>query len=522
MVSIPIPSDVPGLDRATKEIAGALRGMRDVSCGFGKLTMYLVVIAKPENTALPRFMPVPYADVEGRALGAGFVPVKTVTVQTDSNGITYACLPILPTVWYDFRVKRPGVDFGKGVGEWSDRSRRLQDIKVFKGTKKIPCPSWGVSILSSKFDRLDERPNIKTMPLRVNYEGYGAEDAGGNFRIFIGSEGNWVQIGSGKVEPGSGIDHTIPTPLKDLGNIRDLLGKSVTVRVEIDHGTCTFAGTRTVSLPSLAVPCYGELGLNLDSVKDALSRFAKLPTSLNVPVFITNARGTIETTEIDVYVGGRLVGTTAAGRSIDLITVLKGRVSDLEKVNQITLKPKSKCIEAKTFDIPSLKPTGISIELPCTVWETRANATMSQTKLQYPFSAYISGAKWVCRDTGKSIPVDGVDAEVFIGAMRFTIPIRSGAGSLALKLEEIKDIIAAGAETIAPEIEAPERVTAECDKKGEVEGAAELQAWLSICYAGKRYRVEGLGPLFKIVRKDGSHFWGKRYQDIIAVLRSNP
>lgn len=516
MVSISVPPDVPGLDIATKDIAGALRGMRDVSCGFGSLPIYLVAIAKADNTVLPLYMPVPYADVEGRVLGALFVPVKTVSARTDSNGIAYACVPILPTVWYDFRVKKSDVDFGNGVGEWSDR-RRLRDIVVFKGTKKMPCPSARIPVAVSNFNRLDYKPNISTLPFSVNYEGFGTVPVGGSFRLYVGG----VQVGSGRAEPGSRIDHTMPSALKDLGSIKDLLGKSVTVRVEIDHGICTFAGETKVSLPALAVPCYGELGLNLDSVKDILSRFAKLPTSLNVPVFITNATGDIGSTKINIFVGGVPAGSTYAGGSIDLIRVLKDRVSDLEKVNQITLVPESPCIERRTFDIPSLKPTGIVIELPCTVWETQAKVTMPQI-LQYPFSTYISGAKWLCKDTGKPFPIDGVDAEVYIGAMRFTIPIRSGAGSLALKLEDIKDIIAARAETIAPEIEAPARVTAECDKRGDVEGAAELQAWLSICYAGKRYRVEGLGPLFKIVRENGSHFWGKRYQDIRDVLRSNP
>lgn len=249
MVSIPIPSDVPGPDRATKDIAGALRGMRDVSCGLGSLPLYLVAIAKSDNTALPLYMPVPYADVEGRVLGAGFVPVKTVSARTNSDGVASACVPILPTVWYDFMVRKSGVDFGRGEGEWSDRVRRLKDIMVVKGTKMMPCPPARIPVAASNFNRLDYRPNITTLPLRVDYEGYGSVDVGGNFRIYIGG----VQVGSGRVEPGSRIDHTMPSALKDLGSIRDLLGKSVTVKVEIDHGACTFIGEQTVSLPSFEV-----------------------------------------------------------------------------------------------------------------------------------------------------------------------------------------------------------------------------------------------------------------------------
>jgi hypothetical protein len=499
-------------------IASEVRNKSDV-CPSLAYPFVIVVLAKPDNTKLPAYIPV-----EGATINITY-GILSKTLATDLNGIAVYCRSRVGIIAGAVRVKKDGVDFGNGYGVYSDYKNlsvlivATRKFITFNGTIKIPCPTAKIPVATSNFNRLDSRPSIFTQPLKANYEGYGGVDVGGSFRLFIGG----VQVGSGTVQPGSRIDHTLPTPLKDLGNIKDMLGKSVQVRVEIDHGGCTFTGEQTVSIPSLAVPCYGELGLNLDSVKDELARFAKLPSSLNVPVFITNARGDIGSTEIEVYVGSHLVGSTFAGRSIDLIGILKDRVADIGKTNQITLKPKSKCIEARTFDIPALKPIGISVELPCTVWETQAKATISQTKLQYPFSTYITGAKWVCRDTGKSIPVDGVDAEVFIGAMRFTIPIKSGLGSLALRLEDIKDIIAGGAETIAPEMEAPARVTAECDKTGRVESAVELQAWLSICFQGKGYRVVDDGSKWlKIIRRDGSHTRGVRYQDIREDLRRNP
>ncbi len=121
----------------------------------------------------------------------------------------------------------------------------------------------------------------------------------------------------------------------------------------------------TIKLP-IEPHCFGELGMNLSNVRNLLSKPA-LPSSINVPVYITGAVGDLGSTRMNILVDGKKVRDAYAGDNIDILNILRGR-ADITKITQITLVPESKCIKEKTFDIPPLIPSGLPTCTPPQVY----------------------------------------------------------------------------------------------------------------------------------------------------------
>lgn len=255
MVSFPVPSQVPGLDKATIDIAASLRAMPDVDCGFGKGVVYLVCISKPTNSLLPLYLPVASAEVEGRVNY-----IKTVSAFTGYNGIIYACYLAVGTYALDFRVRKADVDFGMGKGQWSDwksppktlitpLGMAYERVLVFEGKVDIPCTSGSFPINQS-FSQGVPKPQVWSSPLAINAPGYGSVSAAGMpFTIYI----NGTEIGSGTMT-GNQLIFTSIKPVTDIPEISSLLGKSVEIKAVIKFGTCEWVGTTTLSLPALVCP----------------------------------------------------------------------------------------------------------------------------------------------------------------------------------------------------------------------------------------------------------------------------
>lgn len=206
-----------------------------------------------------------------------------------------------------------------------------------------------------------------------------------------------------------------------------------------------------------------------------------------------------------------------SNRNIDVVATILSAESNpenLKKAHTITIgssDPNCKITPA-VITVPALIP-GFTEVTPC-IWKTEAFVDMPPV-LKTPFDISISGAKWIC--DGVPTPIGGISAEVFIGAMKFYIPLSAGSGSLPISLSDIQSVVSGGVGSI-PNVDITLPKPSECDKFGNVNNAAELQAWLTACYPEKGLRVEGGPTLWKIRRPSGSYFWGNKYQDIRGVL----
>ena len=242
MVSIPSGVNVPGADKAVIDIAAKLKAMPDINCGYFVMPVYIVAIAKPKNTLLPLYVPVSGATIEGRVLSAGYIEVKRLTTFADLNGITYACVPILPTVWYEFRAKQYNVDFGNGLSQFSNW-KSVKDVVVFEGTIDIPCTSGTFPINA---DFLNLIPRVWSDPISINVPGYKTiTPTGMPFTIYI----NNVEIGSGTLTSAP-LSFTAPKKLTDITALLASMGKSVEVKAVIKFGTCEWVGRKTIALPA--------------------------------------------------------------------------------------------------------------------------------------------------------------------------------------------------------------------------------------------------------------------------------
>ena len=282
-------------------------------------------------------------------------------------------------------------------------------------------------------------------------------------------------------------------------------------------------------LPPVVVPCVGTIDAAVPDIKEMLKGFTTLPSGIFVRLSTTvNGVPRNIPFKITVTPPGREYVMPAyeaniSNREINVLNIIQSfgaeQLNKEHKIKIESLLPDCE-IYPKEFTIPPLIPTGIPPVAPCT-WKTQAGIDIPSI-LQLPFNISIANANWLCN--GESTPINAT-AEVFIGAMKFYLPISAGSGSLSLSQYDITSIISAGVGVIPtiPEIPTPiPTLPAGCDKTGRVSDVAELQAWLTSCYPGKGYIAEGTGPLWKINRPVGTYFWGNKYEDIRAVLRGNP
>lgn len=93
-----------------------------------------------------------------------------------------------------------------------------------------------------------------------------------------------------------------------------------------------------------------------------------------------------------------------------------------------------------TFTKSASLPSRYIIPGICTVWDTVA-APNVPARLSAPFPISVSGAKWVCRDTGEPEFIEGI-GKIEIGGYTFDLSIRNGYGRVNLEdLVNIPDLI---------------------------------------------------------------------------------
>jgi hypothetical protein len=361
MVSFPIPSQVPGADRATVDIAAALKAMPD-PCGFAAKSVFIVAIAKPTNTSLPLYLPVSGATVEGRVSSMGLT-VKSLSAFADLKGITYSCISIMPWwvgITYEFRVKQYNVDFGNGFGQYS-KWKFATDIVVFEGKIDIPCVSGTFPINA---DFLNLIPRVWSDPISINVPGYKTiTPTGMPFTIYV----NNVEIGSGTFT-GAPLSFTSTKKLTDIPALLAAMGKSVEVKAVIKFGVCEWVGRKTITLPAPPeVPCLGSMIFNLPNWQDISSK-PSLPGTIPIPFTITAGSGATlpPTIPLVISIDGRKVADWESYKgenSMDILKIIKDGlgVSALSSKHTVDIKVNNDklrdCkIPAESFEIPSLLP----------------------------------------------------------------------------------------------------------------------------------------------------------------------
>ncbi|MBU0847146.1 hypothetical protein KKH23_08140, partial [Patescibacteria group bacterium] len=411
MVSPPIPDDIPAPDQATVDIRGALAIMGDPVCGWLRVPLFVVIFAEPTNTALPLYVPVSGAVVEGRVN-----LISTKTGYTNANGIGYACLSSVGTFWVDFRVRKNDVDFGEGKGVWSDWKGYSVPIALqpkiitFSGKIDIPCPIMrNISITAvSGFDDLISKPHIVATLYPPSFPGYGSiSTAGSPFEIYL----NDTKLGSGTISSAGDIDFTAPSELQDISGITQW-GQSVTLKIIANIAGCEFQGTRTITLPT--IPEIPDICTAWETAASI-----SLPGQLNalsVPVNISNAKWncpSLSTSEPINGIGRLKIGTFLVNFNInnglagfDLkdklsLSALLSSLASLSNINvEIMIPDKDSGYTTFTelISIPSVEP------VVCVTWNTVASPSVPAT-LRTPFPISVSGAKWVCEETGEGVPI---------------------------------------------------------------------------------------------------------------------
>lgn len=411
MVNIPSGISVPGSDKAVIDIASKLKSLPNVSCGLGSKAVYIVSIAKPKNTLLPLYVPVSGATIEGRVLSVGLVEIKKLTAFANLDGITSACVPILPTVWYEFRAKQYNVDFGNGLAQFSNW-KSVTDVVVFEGTIETPCPVYTPSIGVANFDKLTSTPTVFTQPANLNFQGYGIIPMSGTFEVKV----NGTTIGSGNVSNGK-VDFSYPGTVSNLltkfpslySNFYITEQSPAKIELIIKMGTCTFINSKTVSLPSPTLPtlpCTGSfIQPNMSSL---LAGIITPPSTLFVPVGLTGGKTSVP---VEIYVGGTRVATQSTGfTGFDLIKILRnyyslmGIAPNFSAQHNITIKPTATdCnIPPLIIPIPALtQALTLPTALPgCSQVATTidsVNHPAEITDFLAPFYVYLRGIKEICK-----------------------------------------------------------------------------------------------------------------------------
>lgn len=185
-------------------------------------------------------------------------------------------------------------------------------------------------------------------------------------------------------------------------------------------------------------PCSGTLGLALPD----LTEISKLPTlPPNIPAQITTmVNNQPANIPLAVIIDGREITSATGNTSIDILSIVRMLgFNALYSEHTIVLEPRVPCNipSAGPFKIPKLllKPE----EILCKVWETLATVTVPSV-LQPLSAIFVSGANYVCKDTGKTEPVNAT-ALVRIGSRVFNLEIRNGTGSLAFTKDDIAKLV---------------------------------------------------------------------------------
>lgn len=489
--------------------------------------------------------PIPIADVNVQFQGIFGIGGEVSHKTTGSAGLAEECVvyAMLVTAY----VKKDGLDFGGGKGNWHEigKSKVTTSPKVFTAKAKIGCGEIShppLSIAASNF-KFDATPNITVLPVKLNTPVGTLTITSGKYSFYI----NGKKIAYGSIPDSGKIDHNLK-PLIDIPEIKDLFGKDVELKVEITAGDCVYTGTKTISLPSITPPkvCSGTLdvktptGLSIkDHIADYLSKI-KIGTNPNAfPPLFLQIESTVNDIKKDIAIELLLDGkkvtldTPKSNRSQDLIKIIKTlgtKAFDTE--HDIKIIPLLDCaIDPASFSIPPLIPTLPTLPTACELWETAANISIPSV-LKPPFTLKVSGANWICKDTGKKTPIDAI-ADVIIGEREFSLPIKGGSGILTLTESDLFGEPKLPKPPTEPKLP---KLPSVCEKTGKLGEPgkyfvtiSEVQSYLSICYPGQGHEAEyaPAGPwygTFKITRGKatkypaGSYFWANSWEGIRSTI----
>lgn len=525
-------------------------------CGFGQVPV--AVFAYHRVLGFP--VPISGVDVLFKT-----GPFETYIEKTNSVGLSQEC--VIFTNMFTVFVKKDGVNFGSGKSKWMNIGVFYGSTtpKLFRAKAKIECYEIShlpISIAPINF-KFDATPNV-TVPL-VNISTPvgdltikpGILEDGGKylpkFVVYLGGK----KIAESNIEDLTGkIDLNLPT-LKELSGkfseIKDLFGKDVELKVEIRAGDCPYTGKKTISLPSIEIPklCSGSLNVTTPtglSIKDHIADYlSKIKTGTNPNAFPalflqieSVVNGVKKDIAIELLLDGEKVTLTEpkSNRSQDLIRIIKTLgTKAFDTVHNIKINPLLDCaIDAVSFSIPALIPSLPELPKPpsaCELWETAANISIPSL-LKPPFKLKVSGANWICKDTGKKTLIDAI-GEVSIGEREFSLPIKGGSGILTLTES---DLMGEVPELPAPKLPAPEtpKLPSVCEKTGKLGEPgkyfvtiSEVQSYLDRCYPGQGHEAEQApaGPwygTFKITRGKatrypaGSYFWANSWEGIRSTI----
>lgn len=502
-------------------------------CGFGQVPVAVFAY----HTVMGFPVPISGVEVLFKSALADFSSKNTNSLGLAEECVVYA---MLVTAY----VKKDGLDFGIGKGKWQDvgTSYVTTSPKLFTAKAKIGCSdisSSPLSIAASNF-KFDATPNITVLPVNISTVVGSLTITSGKYSLFI----NGKQIGSGSIPDSGKIDHNLKS-LKDIPEIKDLFGKDVELKVEITAGDCIYTGIKTISLPSIVIPelCSGSLNVTTPtglSIKDHIADYlSKIKTGTNPNAFPSLylqiesvVNGMKKDIAIELLLDGKKVtlDTPKSNRSQDLIKIVKTLgIKGFDSEHEIKIIPLLDCdIDPVSFSIPALIPTGTIIPTLCELWETAANISVPSL-LKPPFKLQVSGANWICKDTGKKTLIDAI-AEVSIGEREFSLPISGGSGILTLSESDLFG------EVKPPAPPEPPKLPKVCEKTGKLGEPgkyfvtiSEVQSYLTRCYPGQGHEAEyaPAGPwygTFKITRGTatkypaGSYFWANSWEGIRSTI----
>lgn len=476
----------------------------------------------------------------------GFITGATVTFEakvfittrlqsrynaTTNGMLYYASIPKGMAI--NIYAQKQGIDFGKGKGAkaivGSDTGFD-SEIHKFEASTPFPCPNLTPTINTFNFSLPTAVPNISIPPLKGTIDGIDVSvTEEGIYEILFDST---PIIPSTEIPKSGKIDVNLPR-IKDIPS---LAGKTTTtIEVIIRWYHCTFRNTKTITLPKPQLeesPCFGELGMNLNNIYDTLSKSSTLPSSLNVPVYITGQTGNIGSTKISILVNGEQVGEPIyAGNSIDLIRILSGRVPDIATTNKIELVPESTCIKRKTFTIPPLIPTGTAPPKPdlsavCSDIKTTVESVNHESTLppipSTPFFISINKIKLECpSNSALTKKMTGETGTVTLGNLSAQFPIPSPGqsdGEVYFDLAKLIDLskIIGGTPVTTP---TKETITTPSftKKSGRFSNAATAQAYLPIGYIATPTAFGG-GSYSQITRPNGSYTYARTYEELDRIV----
>ncbi len=269
MVNVPIPSGLPSTDQLAPlfrnlDISSRLMSLQGCPSSFFGVQyqnpVAIVVVAKPTNTNLPFYVPVPNARI--------IRTVDTISQSdkfTDSSGIFIDCISKIGVGVADYRVQKDNVNFGNGFGSPSNPFTLYSvglsqpNSNLFTGDINLPCDLSPLPTpVTSGFGSISSIPSITLQTPSFNMPGYGILNpsdipAGIPISIYINDQ----RVFSSSITDNRNVIYNLPATLSGILSgsspfaVRLTPGSTISIYATAQLGSCTKRSqTITVRLPS--------------------------------------------------------------------------------------------------------------------------------------------------------------------------------------------------------------------------------------------------------------------------------